>query len=78
MTPFCTGNIPTMFGVQFLSFLVSIVEKYFDQILITFPCLEPPEQAWSRQSSKSGLNDFGLHPKHTHNVWGAVLIVSRQ
>ena len=36
MTPFCTRNIPTMFGVQFLSFPVSTAEKYFGQILTTF------------------------------------------
>ena len=37
MTQFCNRNIPSQFVVQFISFLVSIVEKCFDQILITFP-----------------------------------------
>jgi len=33
MTPFCTRNIPTMFGVYFLSFPVSTIEKCFIRIL---------------------------------------------
>jgi len=37
MTLFCNRNIPTMFGVQFLSFPVSTMEKYFIRILTTFP-----------------------------------------
>jgi len=37
ITPFCTQNIPTMFGVQFVSFLVNTAVKYFDRILTNFP-----------------------------------------
>jgi len=37
MTQFCTRNIPILFGMQFLSFLVSTTEKCFCQILTTFP-----------------------------------------
>jgi len=44
----CTRNIPTLFGVQFLSFLVNTTEKCFCQILIAFSGLETtgtgPEQ----------------------------------
>jgi len=35
MTWFCTLNIPTMFGVQFLSFVVNMAEKCFDRFLTT-------------------------------------------
>jgi len=36
MTQFCNRNIPSQFVVQFISFLVSIVKKWFDRILTTF------------------------------------------
>jgi len=36
MTRFCTRNIPTLFGVRFLSFLVNKIDKYFSRILATF------------------------------------------
>jgi len=37
MTPICNWNILRMFKMQFLSFSVSTAEKYFVQILTTFP-----------------------------------------
>jgi len=37
-----------------------------------------PEHCQSKQSWKSGSDDFVLHPKHTHTVCGAVFIVSCQ
>jgi len=36
MSRFYTWSIPTLFGVQFLSFPVSMVEKCFGRILTTF------------------------------------------
>jgi len=36
MTRFCTRNMPTLFGVQFLLFRVSTVGKCFRQILKPF------------------------------------------
>jgi len=36
MTRFCSRNIPTEFGVQFLSFAVSTGEKCLGRILTTF------------------------------------------
>jgi len=39
MITFSTGSILTQFGVQFLSFPISTVEKCFGRILTTFPCL---------------------------------------
>jgi len=75
---FAPENIPTMFGVQFLSFPVSTTEKYFDQTLMTFPgpdtTLTSLEQA-KLKSRPINFNDSVLHPKHTHNVWVPVLIV---
>jgi len=37
MTLFCTRNIPTMFGVHFLSFPISTTENCFGRILTTIP-----------------------------------------
>jgi len=36
MNQFCTQNIPTLFGVQFLSLPVRMAENYFGRILTTF------------------------------------------
>jgi len=36
MTQFCTWNIPTVFGTQFLSFPISTAKKCFGWILTTF------------------------------------------
>jgi len=41
MTRFCTQNIPKMFGVQFLWFVVSTAEKYFCQMLAGFLIPKP-------------------------------------
>jgi len=35
-----------------------------------------PEHHRSRLSKKQGPNDSILHPKHTHPVWGAILIIT--
>jgi len=43
-TRFCTRNIPTLFGVQFLSFLVSTAKKCFSRVLATFRVRALPEQ----------------------------------
>jgi len=37
MIRFCTQTIPTLFGVQFLLFLVSTTKKCFSRILMSFP-----------------------------------------
>jgi len=47
MNLFCTRNIPTMFGVQFLSFPTSTAKKYFGQILMTF---QGPESTRARKA----------------------------
>jgi len=44
MTQFSGRNIPTLFVVQFLSFIVSTVEKRFSRVLTTFRIWAPPEQ----------------------------------
>jgi len=44
MTRFCTRNILTLFGVQFLLFSVSMIEKCFGRILTTFLVQAKPEQ----------------------------------
>jgi len=36
ITQFCTQKIPTLFGVQFLLFLVSTAEECFSRILMSF------------------------------------------
>ena len=41
MNWFCTRTIPTLFGVQFLSFLVNTIENCFGRIWMTFPGLDP-------------------------------------
>jgi len=78
MTWFCTRNLPTLFGVHFLSFPVSTAENVLVEFWWLLWVWTPPVQAWSKQSWKPGPNDFVLHLKHIHNVWGAVLIVSPQ
>jgi len=73
MTTFGTQNIPTQFAVQFLSFAVSTVQKYFGRILTTFPDL-----------STTGVGKVENGPRMTqfsarntlHTFWGAILIVS--
>jgi len=36
MTRFCNRNIPRQFRVQFLSFVISVVENCFGRVLTTF------------------------------------------
>jgi len=72
MTPFCTRNIPMMFGVQFLSFRISTTEKYFDWIFDDF---SGAEKHRSRKGWKSDSDDLVFHPKNTHTIWGAILFV---
>jgi len=43
-----------------------------------FQAPTPPEQTPSWQSWKLGPDDLVLYQKHTHTIWGVVLIVSRQ
>jgi len=43
MTLFCTRKIPTLFGFQLLSFLVSTAKNFFGQILMTFPTPDTDE-----------------------------------
>jgi len=45
MTQFFTRNIPILFLVQFLLFLISMTKKCFGRILTTFMNWVPPEQA---------------------------------
>jgi len=78
MTSFCTRNTHTMFGVQFLSSLVITAKKCFSQILMTFPCPDTTGTRLEQTKFKTDSDDSVLLPKHTHNVWGVVLIVSRQ
>jgi len=74
-TRFCTRNIPTLFGVQFLSFHVSTVEKCFGRVLTTFPVWAPLEQ----EKLKTGPRWLGLPPEtYPHFFWGANLIVSHE
>jgi len=72
---FCTKNILTLYGAHFISFSISTDEKRFDRILTSFPV---PGMIGVGKLEKSGSNDSVLHPKHTHTLWGAVLIVSHQ
>jgi len=58
MTLFCTQNIPTLFGLQFLSFLVSTTENLFSQILATFPALDTTEVGPERVKCKTGPGWF--------------------
>jgi len=58
MTLFCTQNIPTLFGLQFLSFLVSTTENLFNQILATFPALDTTEVGPERVKCKTGPGWF--------------------
>jgi len=44
MTRFSARNLPTLFGVQFLLFPVSTVDKCFGWDLTTFRVRAPPEQ----------------------------------
>jgi len=78
MTQFCTRNIPTLFGVQFLSFSISKPEKCFGQIWTAFPGPDTTVVGSKQEKLKTRPDDSILHPKHTHTIWGAILIVSRQ
>jgi len=60
MTRFCTRNITTLFGVQFLIFPVSTVEKCFGQILTTFRVQALPEK---KEKLKTGPTSLGLAPE---------------
>jgi len=54
MTWFCIRNIPTLFVVQFLSSLVSMAEKYFSRIFMTFPDLDTIETGLKEAKLKIG------------------------
>jgi len=75
MNPFCTRNIPTMFGAHILSFPISTTEKLFWS---NFDDYSGHRHHRSKQTWKPGLEYSVLHPTHTNTVWGAVLIVSYQ
>jgi len=53
-TSFCTRNIPTTFGVQFLSFPVITAKKCFSQVLRTFPCPDTTGTCLEQTKLKTG------------------------
>ena len=63
MTPFCTRNIPTMFGVQFLLFPVSTAEKCFSRILMTFPGPDTTGTGMEQAKLKTGLEWLHFAPE---------------
>jgi len=62
--PHCLGAVLMIFG--------HYSWKMFQS---TFDVFSRPGYHRSTQSWKSGPNDSVLHPKHTHTVWGVVLII---
>jgi len=54
MNRFCTPNIPALFGVQFLSFLIHMAEKCFGRILMTFPVPDTTETRLDQEKLKIG------------------------
>jgi len=54
MSPFCTRNIHTIFGVQLLLFPVSIVEKCISQIFLIFSCPDTTETGLEQEKLKIG------------------------
>jgi len=70
-TQFCTRNIPTLFEVQFLSFLVSTVEKCFDRVLTTFRVRAPLEQ----EKLKTGPRLLDLVPETYLHFFGVQFLL---
>jgi len=66
MTRFCTRNISTLFGVQFLSFAISMAEKCFGRILTTFSGPSPTEHP----KLKTGPKSFWFAPEtYRDGLW---------
>jgi len=93
MTIFSTRNIPTQFVVQFLSFSVSTVEKFFGRILTNFWGVGTigvgkveSQIRMTRFCTRNiptlfGCNSYSfpsVRMKHTHTFWSTILIVSHQ
>jgi len=74
MTQFFTRNLATLVGMQFLSFLAITSEKMFRS---NFDNFSKPGHHRSKQSWKQGPDDSILHPRHTHTVRCAILIIFR-
>jgi len=74
---FATGTYPQSLGCSSYRFRSIRLKNVSVKFWLLFWVWTPTEQAWSRQSWKSGPDDSILYPKHTRNVWGVVLIVSR-
>jgi len=73
VTRFCTQNIPTLFGTHFLSFPISTAEKCFDRTLTTLS--SPGTTGACKVENWAQMTRF-WHPKHTHPIWDAFLVVS--
>jgi len=81
MTRFSGRNLPTLFGVQFLSFPVSTVGKRFGSVLTTFQVRAPPEQEklktgpiWLGLALETyqhflGYNSYRFPSVRLKNVW---------
>jgi len=61
MTRFCTQKIPTLFGMQFLSFAINTAKKCFSWILTT---LSPP----SAEGACNAENGAQMTPVCTRNI----------
>ena len=67
MTRFCTWNIPSLFGIQFLSFPISSVEKCFSSILRSFRVLTPLKHP-KHTHTFLGCNSFRFPSVRLKNV----------
>jgi len=59
-------NIPTLFGVQFLSFPISMAKKCFGRILTTF--LRPSTTGATKVENRTKMTTFGTRNIPTHFV----------
>jgi len=70
MTPFCTRNISTMFGVHFLSFPLSTTENYFGRILTNIPGTNTNGAGPELANLKIGHGQIGfVSETYPHCLW---------
>jgi len=66
MTRFCTWNIPTLFGLKFLSSVVSIAENCFGRVMTTFSGSSPTRVG--KVENRAWMTQFAPET-YPHNLW---------